>query len=490
MKQTGKRFGLVAVLVALFAFAPAVPSFAQTQDATLLAVTEKSRSVDVTVFGDGFAQVEETRTVDLKAGKNLIQLNGVAAKYRQDSLRMIDVKGRGEFKYKSATYQASNLTTAKILELSVGKPVSARVGTGLNARVIRGILISASNGQMIIESSDGTAHVTSTSDLDLPSLPAGLSGTASLVMEAEVSAAGTYEINFLYETEGLSWAAKHSVIYDENVRKLESFETTVNVVNQTGTTFEDANLWLLSGAVKESGGSLKSAEYARRATAFAAADSAAVESVGERKVYRVPGRVSIADGQSRQIPLFSSKSVPVVHEYFVPASSSYGDSTGLVPVNARIKLKNCDEDNLGTPLPAGTVKVYQRNSETKLQLTASARIKELARDETFEIGIGTSSDVKAERILVKATKIAPSDFDKIRVTPGQQKSEWEDQEYSVKVRNFKDKAVSVIVDADVPADQADVQPLMRRSATEAFTTLRVEAGKEASINYTIRVRVY
>lgn len=489
MKQTGKRFGLVAVLVTLFTFAPAAPSFAQAQDATLLSVTEKSRSVDVTVFGDGFAQVEETRTVDLKAGKNLIQLNGVAAKYRQDSLRVIDVKGNGEFKYKSATYQASNLTTAKILELSVGKPVSARVGTGLNARVIRGILISVSNGQMIIESSDGTAHVTSTSDLDLPSLPAGLSGTASLVMEAEVSAAGTYEINFLYETEGLSWAAKHSIIYDENARKLESFETTVNVVNQTGTTFENANLWLLSGAVKESGGSLKTADYARRQTAFAA-ESAAVESVGERKVYRVPGRVSIADSQSRQIPLFSSKSVPVVHEYFVSPSSSYGDSTGLVPVNARIKLKNCEEDNLGTPLPAGIVKVYQRNSEAKLQLTASARIKELARDETFEIGIGTSSDVKAERMLVKATKIAPSDFDKIRVTPGQQKTEWEDQEYSVKVRNFKDKAVYVIVEADVPADQVDVQPLTRRSATEAFTTLRVEAGKEASINYTIRVRTY
>ncbi len=70
------------------------------------ASTEKSQSVDVTVFGDGFAQVEETRFVDLKAGKNLIQLNGVAGKYRQDSLRIIDAKGKGEFKYKSANLSA------------------------------------------------------------------------------------------------------------------------------------------------------------------------------------------------------------------------------------------------------------------------------------------------------------------------------------------------------------------------------------------------
>ncbi len=57
------------------------------------------------------------------------------------------------------------------------------------------------------------------------------------------------------------------------------------------------------------------------------------------------------------------------------------------------------------PLPAGIVKVYQRNSENKLQLTASSDIKELAVDETFEIGIGTSSDVKAERTLVKSNRI-------------------------------------------------------------------------------------
>lgn len=488
MKQTGKRFGLVAALIALFAFAPAASPFAHAQEVAPLASTEKSQSSDVTVFGDGFAQVEETRIVDLKAGKNLIQLNGVAAKYHQDSLRIIDVKGKGEFKYKSATYQPANLTSSRILELSVGKPITARLGTGLTARIVRGKLISVSGGQMIIEASDGTTHVTSTSDIDLPGLPAGLSATASLVMEAEVTTAGTYEINFLYETEGLNWSAKHSVVYDEETRKIGSFETTVNLVNQSGTTFENANLWLLSGAVRERGGALKASGYARREAALSA-DSAAVESVGERKVYRVPGRVNIGDGQSRQIPLFTGKNVPVVHEYFVSGSSQYGN-TGLVPVNARLKLKNCDADNLGTPLPAGIVKVYQRNSENKLQLTASSQVKELAIDETFEIGIGTSSDVKAERTLVKSNRIAPNNQG-IRTTLVQQAPEWESQDFSVKVHNFKaKKAVDVIVEVDVPADQDDVQPLTRTSATEAFGMVHVEAGKDATLNYTLRVRVY
>ena len=486
MKQTGKRFGFVAALIALFTFAPAVSSY--SEEMAPLASTEKSQSVDVTVFGDGFAQVEETRYVDLKAGKNLIQLSGVAAKYRQDSLRIIDVKGKGEFKYKSATYQPATLTTARILELSVGKEIIAAVGKRPAPSLFKGKLININGGQIIIEGEDGSVVLTSIDDVLIQTLPAGLSATASLVMEAEVTSAGTYEINFLYETEGLNWEAKHSIVYDEETRKIGSFETTVNVVNQSGTTFNNANLWLLAGAVREHGSALKASNYARREAALAS-DSASVESVGERKVYRVPGRVNIGDGQSRQIPLFTGKNVPVVLEYFVPASSRYGAS-GLVPVNARLKLKNCDEDNLGTPLPAGIVKVYQRNSENKLQLTASWQVKELAIDETFEIGIGTSSDVKAARTLVKTNRIAPSNQG-IRTTPGQQAPEWENQEFSVKVHNFKvKKAVDVIIEVDVPADQDDVQPLKRTSATEASGTVRVEAGKDATLNYTLRVRTY
>lgn len=488
MKQTGKRFGFVAALIALFTFAPASSSFVYSEEMAPLASTEKSQSVDVTVFGDGFAQVEETRYVDLKAGKNLIQLNGVAAKYRQDSLRIVDVKGKGEFKYKSATYQPANLTTARILELSIGKQISVVVGAWPATRMVTGKLINVSNGQMIVETDDGTTQLATTNDIALPSLPAGLSATASLVIEAEVATGGTYEINFVYETEGLDWAAKHSIVYDEETRKIGSFETTVNVVNQSGTTFNNASLWLLAGAVREHGGALKASGYARREAALTA-DSASVESVGERKVYRVPGRVNIGDGQSRQIPLFTGKNVPVVHEYFVPATSRYGAS-GLVPVNARLKLKNCEKDNLGTPLPAGIVKVYQRNSENKLQLTASSQVKELAIDETFEIGIGTSSDVKAERTLVKSNRIAPA-TQGIRTAPGQQAPEWENQEFSVKVHNFKEKkAVDVIIEVDVPADQDDVQPLTRTSATAASGTVHVEPGKSATLNYTLRVRVY
>lgn len=485
-----KRLGLsVFTLAALFSLQPAFVSVAQAQE-TELAIARTASSVDVTVYADGFAQVEELRSVKLNAGFNRIQLDGIAARYRHDSLSIIDASGPGEFKFKKATYQPATLTAERLLELSVGKQVTATVGSGATARTVTGTLVSVRGGQLIITTAGGATHLANASDVELGALPAGLSNSASLVIEANVAVAGTYDLHFLYETDGLGWTAKHTLVYNEDKQSVESFKTTVNVINNSGTTFENANLWLLSGNVQQPrlGGRLRSADYAAPAAAMVQ-ESASVESVGERKTYRIPGRVTIGSGLSDQLPLFTGANVTVQHEYFVPASHYYGENTALTPVNVRLKLKNCAEHNLGSPLPAGSVKVLQRNSESKLQLTASAVIKEIARDEVFEIGLGTSSDVKAERIMIKTSAVAPTG-PAPRLQPGQQAPEWQDQDFEVKVHNFKDKkAVDVIVEVAVPADQNNIAPLTRVNAGLGTSTVHVDAGKNATLTYTLRVRI-
>jgi len=483
-----KRLGFTAFALAALCAVPSV-SFAQEDAAAQLAVTQAASSVDVTVYADGFGQVEEQRQVKLSAGKNRIQLNGIAAKYRLDSLSIVNTSGPGAFKFKSATYQPANLTAERVLEQSIGKQVTATVGTGATARQVTGTLVSVRNGQVIITTSGGATHLASPSDIELGALNASLSNTASLVIEADVATAGTYTLHFLYETDGLGWSAKHTLVYDQDKSKVDSFNSTVNVINNSGTSFENANLWLLSGSVRDQKGGmrLRSAEYA--APAAAMADAAPVESVGERKVYRIPGRVSVGDGQSRQLPLFSGANVAVEHEYYVPAAQYYDASTGATPVSVRLKLKNCVEHNLGTPLPAGAVKVLQRNSEGKLQLTANAYVKDLAKDEAFDIGLGTSSDVKAERVLASTKDIvgpAP------RVQPGQpaqQAPEYQDQTFEVKVFNFKDKkAVDVLVEVALPGEQDNIAPLTKKTATLATSTVHVDAGKNETLKYTLRIR--
>lgn len=492
LNKYGRSLNALA-LISLLTLSASVVSItapaASAQEATQneLAVTQAASAVDVTVFGDGFAQVEETRTVKLQAGRNRIQLNGIANKYRQDSLRIIDVGGPSDFNYKSATYEPATLTNERILELSVGEKVGVTVGTGASARQVWGKLVTVRGGQAVVQGDDGSVYMTGTDQVVLPKLPAGLSATASLVVEADVKTAGTYQLHLLYETEGLSWAASHSVIYDQSKKSIDSYQVTVNVVNQSGTSFNNATLWLLSGGVQDAPrGGMRTAMYKESAPAAASFDAAGVQSVGEKKVYRIPGQVSLGDNQSRQIPLYAGKNVPVEHEYYLPAQSYY--QGGQESVSVRLKVKNCTEHNLGSPLPAGAVKVYERNNESKLQLTANTYVKELAKDEAFELNIGTSSDIKAERTLASAKNVTVNGGVAPQPRNGQE-PEWQDRTFSVKVYNFKDKTpVEVLVEVAVPAELDDIKPLTRKNATLGTSTIKVDAGKNETLTYTLRYR--
>ncbi len=489
--RTSQRvgFGFAALLAVVFCAQAPFSALAAdpTPQAANFVETKSAGSVDVTVYGNSFAQVEETRQVALQAGRNRIQLNGIAAQYRPDSLRVVGVSGPGKWTYKTATYQSANLTWEQILTDSVGEKITATIGSGANAKDVTGTLLSVNGGGIVLQGDDGKTYLTTGAGVSLSKLPAGLSNTAALVVECEVSVAGTYNVNFLYETGGVVWAAKHSVTYDDVKQKLESFETTVNVINQSGTSFDNATLWLLSGNVNEArtkgGFRTASADYNSEA---AVVGSSAVQSVGERKVYKISEKISLANGQSRQIPLFSAVDVPVVREYYVSADSALA-AEGLVPVGVRLKLKNCKESHLGTPLPGGTVKVYQRNSDKKLQLTDNANLKEVARDEAFTLVLGSSSDIKAENKLTKSVKVpGPAS-----TNPNVPQTEWQDNTYEVKAHNFKEKTdVEVIVEVTLPADQQNVAPLTRESATLGTAKLNVTAGKNSTVTYTLRQRRY
>ena len=482
---------------------------------TELVISSPAENADVTVYGSAFAQVEETRKVSLKAGHNRIQINGVAAKYRSDSLRVVSANGPGEFAYRSATYQPANLTTERLLAESVGKNVTARSLYGTQLREVTGKLQSVAGNSLVLEGANGKTELVSTVDVTLLETPNGLSNTPALVVEADVSKSGDYAIAFLYETEGLSWSAKHSLIFDEENSKVTSWETSVSLVNDTGTAFRNATMRLLSSANVEAADAAPGGVYAAApAPQMLRVGGAAVENVGDQKTYTMPGAVDIAAGQTRQIPLFNANNVPVKRQYVVGTRTRY-TASAKSDATIRLTVDNCEKNGLGKAIPSGVVKVYQYNSAKKLQLTGSVHLAEKAQDEIFDLNVGTSSDIKWEVKLASATPVAvignnqanptpvaprrgiappappvlldPTDPPTVPSTP---KEEWEDQTFEVTVYNFKkDKDVTVKVEINVPAKQQLKPQWKRPSATKAETELTVPKSGKTTVDYTIRTRV-
>lgn len=471
-------------------------------------VSEPADRAEVTVYGSAFAQVQETRTVKLNAGRNRVQLNGVAAKYRTDSLRVVDAKGPGSFTYRSATYQPASLTPERLLAESVGKRVKVRRASGEK----EGTLQTVSGGTLVVKIGESTEFV-SGHEVTLCETPTGLSNTASLVVEADVTTGGDYQLTFLYETEGLTWSAKHSLIFDEPKSTVRSWEATVSLVNDSGTTFKNATVRLLTDRVTQGEGRVEAAMYAASTARSAdAPGGAATESVGDQKQYTLPGTIDLAAGQTRQVPLFNAANVPVKRAYVVStyAARAYSAETKF-EAQIRLTVDNCDKHNLGKAIPGGLVKVYQYNSANGLLLTGSTQVGSKAENEVFDLNIGTSPDVKwdVKPVGVKTftaddtadgpsvpapvrprTNVGPATQAQLQTNdPAQQKAEFEDRTYELTVYNFKkDQPVEVKIDLVVPGKQELGPKWLRPRTDRAEQTVTVSQSDKNSVRYTIRTR--
>lgn len=480
-----------------------------------LVSAKASGNLYISIYGNRYAQVEETRRVHLNAGANRVLLDGIATHYRADSLRILDAKlnksnvlqpniapqrlaspGKS-FTYLSASYQPANLNAEKLLQASIGKEISV----SQNGRSLSGELLAVNGSSVIIKSADGKTNVVPAESVSVSGLPAGLSNTASLIVECWADLEGDFDINYIYETDGITWTAKHSLIFNDEKSVVENWESTVAIENNSGTTFRNAVVSLLPGKVSNEAGEARMYAAAASAAPSGAARDAAVTSVGDQTSYTLSGQTTLVDGQSRQVPLFVATNVAVKREYFIPANSSGYYRAGKQEVSIRLEVDNCLNNKLGKPIPAGLVKIYQRSQDSAtqsgpVQLVGSAQIGAKAVDEVFQMVIGTASDIKWDRVLIDRQPAtapgapAPSPTKTIRPLPSQDEV-WEEHGYKISVYNFKrDRAVEVTVELNYPVDQTIAKPWQfKEEIGQANTKLSVPKSDKAEVKYTIKERV-
>ena len=523
MKKLACILGLAGMAACAFLLqtlnlAAAEPAAACCASSQELVSAQPSSSVFVTVYGNRYAQIEETRRVHLQAGSNRILLDGIASQYRPDSLRVLDTrlartnvlnptvadktigKGGKAFTYLSSTYQPANLSLDKLLSLSIGKTVSV---VAANGDRFKGELLSV-NGSMVVLKNGSKTEVVSAVGASLDQLPDGVASTAALVVEAYADVAGDYDFHFMYETGGITWSAGHSLIFNDEKSVVENWETNVSIVNNSGASFRNAIVSLLPGKVSNGDMMQEGRMYAPQAASVGGASrDAVVDSLGDQTTYTLPEKTTLVDGQSRQVPLFSAQNVPVTREYFIPAGSHGWYSRGKQEVSIRLEVENCEKHNLGKPLPAGPVKVYQHagkkdqkvwNSANPVQLVGSANIAAKAVDEVFQMVIGTASDLKWERVLVdrqETTAPGVKAQSAVPVRPGQNPEVWEEHTYKVNIYNFKrDRDVEVQVELSFPTDQSIVKPwTLKEDINQAHTKVNVPKSGQSGVEYKVKERV-
>jgi hypothetical protein len=218
------------------------------------------------------------------------------------------------------------------------------------------------------------------------------------------------------------------------------------------------------------------------ATKAAAAPQFQQENFSEYHLYSLGRRTSVEDKETKQISLLQGSGVPVEKIFVVNGQNYYyhnAQNPGSPlkdPVMVYYKFKNEEKAGLGIPLPAGNVRVYQKDSKGGILFAGEDRIDHTPKDETINIHIGNAFDVVAEHKQTDYKSISGH--------------VWE-MEFEVSIRNHKDGPITVEVNEPIGGDWEMLSSTYKYTKTAAFAAqFNVPVAKDgkAVLKYRIRAR--
>lgn len=374
-------------------------------------------AVEVTVYNQGFALVKETRQMDLKAGRQLVQVEDVAERIEPTSVAIKSLSAPGSFSVLEQNYQYDLIGVQAILAKAVGRTLTlTRTLPNGQKEVIRGTLMSAptnvvgDTGQlvyngMVLRSEDGRILLNPSGEISVDSIPEGLISKPTLVWDLESKLAGLNTVELSYLTQGIGWSSDY-VLALEKDGSTGDFKGWVTLNNRSGANYRDAKLKLLAGEVQRAQPTGRGGVQ----MGMAAMDSRAKNDFQEEQfsdyhLYTLQRPATVKNNELKQVSLLESFGVPVTKRLIVDPMMNYGGwrpqegevGTGVIKPQIRIEFKNSETSRLGMPLPMGKVKVFQRDKSGSLQLLGEDNIDHTPKDELVSLVVGRAFDVVAER---------------------------------------------------------------------------------------------
>jgi len=440
----------------------------------------------VTVYNSNIALVRDVRQVALPPGTFRLKFMDIAATVNPATVHFRSLTDPAKLGVIEQNYEYDLLEPAKLLHKYVGKEVTlirSSMDNGTTKREeVKATLLSDNNGQVwkigndIVTGMYGEGY-------RFPEVPANLYDRPTLLMSLENSGARKQQIEASYLATNLSWNADYvlTVARDDKAADLDGW---VTIANNSGTAFHNAKLQLVAGDLNRIPQGAVAGVVANREMLMtkAAAPQFQQEAFSEYHLYSLGRRTSVEDKETKQISLLQGSGVPVNKVFVVNGQSYYyrnqqnPGSPLKDPVMVYYKFKNEEKAGLGIPLPAGNVRVYQKDSKGGLLFVGEDRIDHTPKDENVTIHIGNAFDVVAEH--------KQTDYKRIDTHT------WE-MEYEVTLRNHKDSAVTVEVNEPIGGDWEMLSSNYKFTKTAAFAAqfvVPVEKDGTAVIKYRIRAR--
>jgi hypothetical protein len=443
--------------------------------------------VAVTVYNSDIALVRDVREVTLPAGTAELQLADIAATVNPATVHFRSLTEPARLSVLEQNYQFDLLDPTRLLRKYVGRDVTlvrTRQESGsTRSEEVRARLLAFNEGGPVWQIGEEIVTGLHAEQYRFPEIPGNLHSRPTLVWQLENTGAARHRIETSYLARGMNWNADYVLTVGRDDARAD-LDGWVTVANTSGTSYRGARLQLVAGElhrVKEQRQALED-RMALRETVAASAPSFARENFSEYHLYSLGRRTTLAENETKQIAMLDGSGVPVKKLFVVNGQQFYyrsAQSPGS-PIRDAVrvfyKLRNDAPSGLGEPMPAGTVRVYQADSQGGVHFAGEDRIGHTPKDEDITLQIGTAFDVICER--------KQTDFR--RVADGV----WE-LAYEITLRNHKAAPITVQVNEPIAGDWQMLSSTHRATKTDAFAAqfdVPVRADSETVLRYRVRAR--
>ncbi|SBV96251.1 conserved exported hypothetical protein [uncultured Alphaproteobacteria bacterium] len=310
----------------------------------------------LTVYADGFAQIEETRIGDVPKGTLRLRIGDVASGIVPESAIL-----RGDrVAVKDMSIRPSLIDPHALMVGALGKTVKAvrtdpRTGEDKseNATLLvidpRPILRI---GDRIEVNYPGRVVLPATPDTPMP-------GSAQLDFGLESGVAGKRPLTLQYLLPGMRWQADYAALYDEAKGQI-TLNGWIGVSNGSDDSFRDVRLRVVAGNVARvtDPGDV----VAFRAKAAMVDEAMRPQAITGYRLYPVSKSVSIEAGERKQVAFLDRAAIPVKRSYrVVDPVGVFRSAPAYWPRRGAFLRLAFDNLAAGTdptpPMPAGVMRV-------------------------------------------------------------------------------------------------------------------------------------
>lgn len=423
---------------------------------TVITTPADQESLAVTIYNSNLALIKDERQVNLPKGEFALELAGVSAQIKPETAMLRNTKAEGAISVLEQNFDFDLLTPAKLLDKSVGKTLTLiKTHPETGEQTSHNAKILATNAGVVAEV-DGKIMTNPQGQYVFDSLPNNLRAAPTLTTQVANTRSGKTDLELSYLTNGLSWKADYVAELSDGTLALASW---VTLNNNSQIDYNNATVQLVAGDVNQVQERPERRVMAMKLEREAIFEDAAVENIGEYKLYTLPRKTTIANAQTKQVALFNATGVKVKENLifeWAPIDRYTQQSTLEDKTKARVELAmtNDKAHNLGLAMPKGIVRVYQKDSQGRAQFIGEDRLDHTAEGEKISLNLGSSFDVSATRTQT-TFKHLPKLGNQSRFNSA----------YAIEVNNAKDKAVTVILREQF-ADEWDIN-----KSSESFTKL-------------------